>query len=38
MKGIIISEDTFSDERIKLIESMPNGDETLIIFFKLSSL
>ena len=38
MKGIIISEDTFSDERIKLIESMPNGDETLIIFFKLLSL
>ncbi len=38
MKGIIISEDTFSDERIKLIESMPNGDETLIIFFRLLSL
>jgi predicted phage replisome organizer len=34
----IITDRTFDDDRIKLIESLPSGDQTLVIFFKLLSL
>lgn len=33
--GFIMSENIFEDEKIKLIESLPSGDETLVIFFKM---
>ncbi|QFG05729.1 replisome organizer [Bacillus phage 035JT001] len=35
MKGFLIRENSFDDERIKLIESLPSGDETLIIYFRM---
>jgi predicted phage replisome organizer len=37
-KGFVISEKTFDNEKIQLIETLPSGDETLIIYFKLLSL
>ncbi|QFG05373.1 replisome organizer [Bacillus phage 022DV001] len=35
MKGFLIRENSFDDERIKLIETLPSGDETLIIYFRM---
>ena len=37
-KGFIITENTFDDDRIKLIEALPSGDETLVIYFRLLAL
>lgn len=37
-KGFVISEKTFDNEKIQLIETLPNGDETLIIYFRLLAL
>lgn len=38
MKGFIITENCFDDEKIKLIEALPSGEQTLIIYFKLISI
>lgn len=38
MKGFMITGDTFSNNKIKLIEALPSGDQTLVIYFKIISL
>jgi predicted phage replisome organizer len=38
MTGFVITENTFDNEKIKLIEGLPSGDQTLIIYFKMLSL
>jgi predicted phage replisome organizer len=38
MVGFVITENTFDNEKIKLIEGLPSGDETLVIYFKMLSL
>lgn len=38
MNGFVITENSLDDEKIRLIESLPSGDQTLIIYFKMISI